>query len=313
SDGSSPRVTFNNAQIATNNYGKMMRIDARVKQAPYYTVPADNPFVGTPNVLPEIFALGFRNAWRWSFDRLNGNMWIADVGGEKFEEVSVSTPAQQKGLNYGWPCYESNESFITAGCKSMSKYTFPVFNYPHFGTHSGQCIIGGYVYRGNAYPALKGYYICSDYGTSDMWKIIPNGAGGFNSSKQSGIPAGIAGYGEGEDAELYAASLDGIVYKVQAAPSAIAGVANEEAANASAGKSFIYPTLVDNSILILELKELYDNVKVVDISGREVLRKSLTNQTGRISLNLPKLNAGMYVVQLTSNTAMMQQKIYVTK
>ncbi|HRH49688.1 MAG TPA: PQQ-dependent sugar dehydrogenase [Panacibacter sp.] len=313
SDGSSPSLTTTFAQDLSLYFGKMMRIDVRLKVAPYYTVPPTNPFVNTPNAKPEIFALGFRNAWRWSFDRENGNMWIADVGGERFEEINVSTPVQQGGMNYGWPCYESNVSYVPAGCKNINRYTFPVFNYPHFGTHSGQAIIGGYVYRGSANPALKGYYICSDYSTADLWKIIPNGAGGYNSFKQSGIPPSIAGYGEGEDFELYAASLDGVVYKVQAAAPATVAAANEAAIIAANGKTVIYPTLVDNSIVMLELKEAYDNVKIFDINGREVMRKSLTNQTGRINLNLPKLNAGMYVVQLTGDKAMMQQKIYISK
>ena len=165
----------------------------------------------------------------------------------------------------------------------------------------------------SAYPALQGYYICSDFATANSWKIRPNGSGGWAVSMQSGVPAGIVSYGEDENAELYAVSLLGSVYKVQATAAVASGIVSEEAGvKATVAKSNIYPTLVDNSILILDLKEAYDFVKIVDISGREVMRKTLSNQLGRVSLNLPKLNAGMYLVQLTGKTVL-QQKIFIAK
>ena len=228
SDGSNPGFTTNYAQNGQLFYGKMLRVNTDVIAAPYYSIPPDNPFVNDPNVLDEIWHSGIRNAWRWSFDRLTGDIWIPDVGDEKWEEVNFKTPAQSPASNFGFPCYEANESFITAGCLGINNYTPPVFSYPHDSSFGGQVIIGGFVYRGLAYPALQGYYICSDYGTLNAWKIIPNGSGGWNVSIQNGVPARVAGYGEGEDGELYAASLDGVVYRVQTTASIAASISPDK-------------------------------------------------------------------------------------
>gem|GEM_PF-1806570 len=217
SDGSYLSATTKNAQDGTTLLGKMLRLNVNnINTPPYYTIPSDNPFINDSTVRHEIWAFGLRNAWRWSFDKTNGKLYLPDVGGDNWEEVNIRKPAQSPGSNYGWPCYEGNAAFITQGCRSKSNYVFPVFTYPHDSATGGYAVIGGYVYRGAAYPDLKGYYICSDHYSNNAWKIRPNGSGGYDVFMQSGIPSLIAGYGEGEDGELYAASLEGIVYRVGA-------------------------------------------------------------------------------------------------
>jgi glucose/arabinose dehydrogenase len=215
-DGSFYSNTTDFAQDGKSLLGKILRLDVQVKDSPYYKIPEDNPFINNPKIRHEIWAFGLRDAWRWSFDRLNGNMWIPDVGGDKWEEINIRTPNQPFGVNFGWPCYEGNDIFDTTGCAAKGKYVFPLFTYPHTNDSSAEVITGGYVYRGNAYPSMQGYYICADYTWGNVWKIIPDGVGGINVYEQSGLPTGIVGFGEDENSELYAVSLsNGTIYKVQ--------------------------------------------------------------------------------------------------
>jgi glucose/arabinose dehydrogenase len=147
----------NLAQRGDSLWGKMIRINVNnFTTPPYYTVPSDNPFVSSSTVLHEIFSLGLRNPWRWSFDHLTGNTWIADVGQSAREEVNVLTAAQANGANYGWRCYEGLLPYNTAACLPTSSYTSPVFDYPHTIATGGFTITGGYVYRGSLHAAMYG-------------------------------------------------------------------------------------------------------------------------------------------------------------
>jgi glucose/arabinose dehydrogenase len=160
----------NLAQNGNSLWGKMIRINVdNFSTPPFYTIPANNPFIADPNVLDEIFSLGLRNPWRWSFDKVTGNIWIADVGQNAKEEVNNLTLAQANGANYGWRCYEGLSAYNTAGCLPQNNYTFPIFDYPHNNTNGGFSITGGIVYRGTQYPALYGYYMCADYVSGNVW------------------------------------------------------------------------------------------------------------------------------------------------
>jgi len=314
SDGSSSTRTSNNSQDGSDLSGKMLRLNvSNVTAPPYYTIPLDNPFVNDPNVRDEIWAMGLKQPWRWSFDRLTGNMWIGEVGGKKWEEINFSTPALSAGANYGWPCYEAN-GVLDSSCSGIS-YTPSIFSYPHDSSFGGECILGGYVYRGKKYPAMKGYYICADKETGNAWKVKQTPVG-WNVYLQAGAPLEIVGFGEGEDGELYAASFNNTVYQVQATASVAAAGTNEATAVTAARnlpiKSYVYPTMVENSTVTLELKEAYKLARVIDMSGHEITHKTLDGITGRVTLNLPKLDAGMYIVQLIG-IHNLQQKIYVSK
>ena len=316
SDGSYIGKVTDNAQNTQKYFGKILRLNVNKNTAPYYSIPPDNPYVNDPDVLSEIWAIGIRNMWRWSFDKLTRDMWLADDGNSNRDEVDYIKPTEPSGANLGWKCWEGDQNFDQSGCTDSNKYKFPIFSIEHDSITGGFAIIGGFVYRGKNYPALKGYYICSDYITENIWKINPNGLGGFNIYRQPGAPEGIVSYGEDESGELYAILLQtGQIFKV-GATAAIAKT-NEQAANTAAAngnglKSYVYPTVVDNSTLILELKEAYKSMSLVDMAGHEVVRKTLDNEMGRITLNLPALPAGMYVVQL-KGLKNMQQKIYISK
>ena len=304
------------SQNGQSFFGKMLRLNVNVSTPPYYSIPPDNPFINDSTVKDEVWQLGLRNAWRWSFDKTNGDMWLADVGQDSMEEIDYRTPAQSAGANFGWQCYEGTEVYRKAGCGNINQYVSPIFEYHHDVSDGGECVTGGYVYRGVSYPALQGYYICVDFFSANAWKIKSNGLGGWNVYAQSGLPKGISSFGEDENAELYAVSwTTGNFYQVQSTGAVALSATNSTAVNAANAfniKSRVYPTVVENSSLILELKEKYSFVRLINLSGNEVMRKMLNGEKGSITLNLPKLNAGMYMVQLVG-TNTFQQKIYIAK
>lgn len=140
-DGGSGGDPGNRAQNINELLGKMLRID--VNSGSPYGIPPTNPYAGATPGADEIWAIGLRNPWKFSFNRLNGDLWIADVGQDQIEEINkVSSTAA--GLNYGWRCYEGNAAYNTTGCAAMSTMTFPVAQYTHAST-GGCSITGGYV------------------------------------------------------------------------------------------------------------------------------------------------------------------------
>jgi glucose/arabinose dehydrogenase len=297
-DGGSGGDPFNNAQDLSSPFGKILRLDVRKLNAPYYKIPADNPFVNTTGALKEIFALGLRNTWRWSFDRLNGNTWLGDVGQDLWEEIDFATPAQSKGANYGWRCYEGNNAYDTDGCRGRRNYRFPIFSYPHDPGTGGFSVIGGYVYRGNNFPALQGYYICADYLSNNAWKIIPNGTGGWNIYLQKNVPASIVSFGEDEAGELYAASQTGTIYKV-GAQTAVATAKSQDILRANPNDNYVFPTIVSGRKISLVMKDNFKAVRITNMQGQQVLLQNLTVQTGTYQLLLPALSAGMYMIELS--------------
>ncbi len=201
----------NNAQNTSVLLGKMLRFNVNTSLAePYFTIPAGNPFNN------EIFDLGLRNPYRWSFDRQTNDMWIGDVGQDSYEEINFRAAGSTGGVNYGWRCYEGNSTFNSAGCLASSSYTFPVFAYPS--QNPSAAVTGGLVYRGTASPALQGYYVAADFYSGVFYLILPDGSGGWNTSTQTLFPNGIVDFGEAENGEAYVVSLtSGAVYRLDGA------------------------------------------------------------------------------------------------
>lgn len=199
-DGGGGGDELNNAQNTTKLLGKMLRLAVNTSPTtPYYTIPAGNPFGN------EVYDLGLRNPFRWSFDRETHDMWIGDVGQDSWEEINFRPAASPAGINYGWRCYEGNSSFITSGCGVISDYIFPVHTYAT--QNPSAAITGGVVYRGLTYPFLQGYYISADFFSGTFYKIRSDGTGGWITSLQTISPTGIVDFGETEDGEIYAVSL----------------------------------------------------------------------------------------------------------
>ena len=157
-DGGDPqRYSLN----VTSLLGKMLRIDPAPSAGAPYTVPADNPFVGVAGARPEIWSVGLRNPWRFSFDSATGDLWIADVGQNVLEEVNVAWAADGggRGLNFGWSAFEGTQRFNDD--QSPDGATPPIHEYEH--GDLGCSISGGAVYRGTEIPALVGWYVWGDY------------------------------------------------------------------------------------------------------------------------------------------------------
>ncbi len=193
--------------------GKILRIDVRCS-ARTYCIPPSNPYATSKVYRHEIWMYGLRNPWRWSFDT-NGAMWIGDVGQDRYEEVDAVPLAKARGANLGWSCREGNHVFNGSRCSATATYWRASYELCHPdnvvgcpSSRSGEAVIGGFVYRGSAYPAARGAYVFADYVTNKAWVV-----NGGKVGSPVGI-AGIAGFGQTQSRELYAVSLGGALYRV---------------------------------------------------------------------------------------------------
>ncbi len=221
-DGGSANDPFCNGQRDDTLLGKLLRIDVNqnVSTAPFYGIPPSNPFVAAGAPADRVWAKGLRNPWRFSFDRLNGDLYIADVGQNAREEIDFQPGASVGGENYGWKlmegtlCGSGGSSGCPAGvppCNSPS-FKFPLYEYGHVGT--GGCtgtVIGGYVYRGAAYPQLAGVYLYGDY---CFGRLFGNGQ-----MLSPNVPQ-LTTFGEDASGEVYLGTGEGRLYRI--VPPAIA-------------------------------------------------------------------------------------------
>lgn len=196
--------------------GSILRMDVSTPGAA--VAPADNPFASGEGGAPEVFLYGLRNPWRFSFDPETGLMWIADVGQDALEEVNRIDPARQGGANLGWNVMEGSLCYAVAGC-STDGLTLPIAEYGH---DLGCSVTGGYVYRGGAIPALRGWYLFSDVCGGRIFALAsdadPPGDGALAPTVLLDSGRAISSFGEAVDGELYIADLAGGLYRVIAAP-----------------------------------------------------------------------------------------------
>jgi glucose/arabinose dehydrogenase len=213
-DGGSGGDPGNRAQSTTTLLGKMLRIDVnRSQNGRNYAIPPTNPYVNRGG-WDEIWARGLRNPWRWSFDRATRDLWIADVGQDRWEEINVARQAQGagRGANYGWRVMEGKHCYNPSNC-NQSLYTLPVMEYAH---SAGRCsITGGYVYRGTRFPVLQGAYLFADFCSGEIWATPANSPGAFDHLATR--PSNITSFGEDEAGYLYITQTDGRVYHIAAA------------------------------------------------------------------------------------------------
>ncbi len=294
-DGGSGGDPQNRAQNRHSLLGKMLRLD--VNNGSPYGIPADNPFINDTSANNEIWALGLRNPWRFSFDRQTGDLWIADVGQGDWEEINY-TPANSKGgENYGWRCYEGHANFNTTGCGAKNTYTFPVYDYLSDGTATGCSTTGGYVYRGAKYPNLQGQYIYADYCSGRFWSLRPNGQGGWtNTDLLNSSDFNIVAFGEDQKGELYVAGINtGIIYRI------VGGATSAEEEKLQIDKMTLAPNPAGDFVR-LSLDVLQENIyqfRLLDATGRTLREWQEQVATGFTKdISLKELPKGTYFLQL---------------
>jgi glucose/arabinose dehydrogenase len=209
-DGGSGGDPFGNGQNPDTPLGKILRIDVE-SQPGAYTSPPTNPYVGRSGYRSEIWALGLRNPWRFSFDRGTGDLYIADVGQDTFEEIDVQPAASAGGENYGWNIMEGLHCYNSSSCDKTG-LTLPVSEYNH---GAGDCsVTGGFVYRGREYAGLQGVYIYGDYCSGRIWGLRRTGTVWENTLLLD-TDLTISTFGEDEAGNLYVADHgNGDIYKI---------------------------------------------------------------------------------------------------
>lgn len=209
-DGGGGGDPDNNGQDKGTLLGKLLRIDVESGAAPY-GIPADNPFLSDNTARGEIWALGLRNPWRFSFDRDTGDLYLADVGQSNVEEIDFRPAGSGGGENYGWNVMEGNACFSNPSC-SPGGFVLPVAVYDH---GLGCSVTGGYVYRGPSFPALRGFYLYGDFCSGRVWALRRAGAS-WENVLLSDTTFSISTFGEDEAGELYLADYgSGTLYRVE--------------------------------------------------------------------------------------------------
>jgi len=208
-DGGGTGDTYGNGQDPHSLLGAILRID--VDGEPPYSIPPDNPFADGADGAPEVWLWGLRNPWRFSFD--GEDLWIGDVGQDRFEEVDLVGPTDG-GANLGWPRVEGTHCYQNP-CEDPTAFTLPLYEYRH---DQGRCsITGGYVYRGSGFPELDGSYLFADYCTGEIWALRHEGADVTDVRMYDLGATALRSFGLDRDGELYVAAGDSVYRVVPAA------------------------------------------------------------------------------------------------
>ncbi|AOW08905.1 PQQ-dependent sugar dehydrogenase [Flavobacterium gilvum] len=284
-DGGSGGDPENRAQNINELLGKMLRID--VNSGTPYGIPSSNPYVGVAGA-DEIWAIGLRNPWKFSFDKTLGNLWIADVGQNNVEEINVA-PASQAGINYGWRCYEGNDAYNTVSCASQTTMKFPINTINH---SSGACsVTGGHVYNGTAFPNFKGLYFFTDYCNPKIGMIT---SGGTVTYSQAFTGNNFSTFGEDKNGELYIASLNsGTIYKIIDTSLPVDTFDQTQFA--------IYPNPAHSEIIIQKSNKNYPvEVTLFDMEGKMLLKQKTENKKTN-SIQMEHLSKGLYIVTVKND------------
>ncbi len=283
-DGGSGGDPGNRAQNLTLPLGKMLRIDIDTTDGGNnYTIPADNPFVGDPNALDEIWAYGLRNPWRFSFDSETDEFWIADVGQNQIEEIN-RVAGDAAGLNYGWRCYEGSQPFNTSGCPDPSELTFPVAEYNH---SVGNSITGGYVYHGNVYSDIQDLYFFADIGG-----IIGTVDTDNNLVNHGDFTGFWVSFGEDITGEIYIADISGSIYK-------IIGGEIFDTEDFDVLEISLIPNPASNSVRVSVDNNQISTITILDIKGSVVIYEEAIN-TSEKTIAVNSLQSGIYLVRINS-------------
>lgn len=287
-DGGSGGDPGNRAQNINENLGKMLRIDVNATVAPFYTSPSTNPYVGVAGN-DEIWAVGLRNPWKFSFNRVTGDLWIADVGQSAIEEIDKVTNPLPTAINFGWRCYEGNNTYNTTGCLAASNYTFPFVQYARTG---GACsVTGGYVYTGSTYPNFQNKYFFTDY-CDDKIRMVNTSTGAMTTTTAFSNNNFVS-FGEDSTGELYLAGItSGTIFKLTDSSMGITSVEKNGFT--------IYPNPAKE---IITIKSAKDNpatqLDLYDLTGKLLVSKKLDKQI-ETTVALNTLSKGMYLITVST-------------
>jgi glucose/arabinose dehydrogenase len=211
-DGGSGGDPENRAQDLGQLFGKIMRIDPTPTADAPYTIPPDNPFVGRDDARPEVWMYGLRNPWRFSFDRATRDVWIGDVGQGEWEEINFADITTAPGSNWGWSLREGAHEFKGAAPPGARE---PIFELSH---DNGNCsVTGGYVYRGERIPALRGAYVFADFCAAELLALAQRD-GALVDQRSLGVRGNsITSFAEDTAGELYVLMRTGFVYRIDPA------------------------------------------------------------------------------------------------
>lgn len=312
-DGGSQGDPHGNGQKTDNLFGSILRIDVNNSTAEEpYAIPADNPFVelDSADFRHEIYAYGLRNPYRFSFDAETGELWVADVGESRLEEVNVV----KSGGNYGWNTMEGSQCFNPQNGCDTEGLELPVFEY---GRASGTSITGGFVYRGEAVPELYGRYVYADFGSGRIWSFAWDG----QMATDNQLIARMNGYqlitfGEDEHGELYIGSFDGNIYRFQSSEPVHTEFASELPSNIRLEQN--YPNPFNPTTLIsFHLPEAaFVELRIFDLLGQEVatlFRGYRGEGEHSFRFDASNLSGGIYIYTLITGTTQITRKMTLLK
>lgn len=285
-----------NAQNTTDFYGKLLRID--VNSGTPFGIPPSNPFVGVPGN-DAIFAYGLRNAWKFSFDRLTGDLWLSDVGQGEIEEVNKLEAPITTAWNMGWPCFEGDQPYTDVpGCDNTPTLVYPFAQYHHVEGNQfmGCAITGGYVYRGTQYPAFNGIYFFGDYCRDQIGTVQPDGTLAFTTGLQ--MESWASSLGEDLAGELYIAA-NGTIYKIKDTDMNV----DDYAAN----QGVLTPNPAHSALYYHGGGSFPFEVTTFDLSGRQIRSFQLNSESQNILQGL-NLESGIYVFELKDVNGFSQTK-----
>lgn len=291
-DGGSAGDPGNRAQNKNVLLGKLLRLDVNVP-APY--IPAGNPFVGIDGA-DEIWAYGLRNPWKFSFSRINNDLWIADVGQGIWEEINKMSHTTA-GVNYGWKCYEGNEEFNFSECSLVEMYTMPIAQYAN--NNTSRCsITGGYVYAGTTYPNMISKYFFADYCTGEIGILNPIN----NTIAWRPGQAGTTTFGEDINGELYVAAGN-TIYSLK--DTGTTGTNDFDADHFS-----VYPNPAKDEVFI-DLKNIAATgmASIFDITGKQLVQQPIETQSTRIDTSM--LQNGIYLLTVEVSGSKFNSKLVI--
>ncbi|MFD1614277.1 PQQ-dependent sugar dehydrogenase [Gelatiniphilus marinus] len=298
-DGGAGGDPGDRSQNTSSLLGKLLRIDVSGSS---YNIPSSNPFSSSANgqndPRPEIYAIGLRNPWKFSFDKLNGDLWIADVGQNDFEEINKVTGSGTPGDNYGWRCYEGNNHVFndTGNCPASFNETIaPVAEYAHVGNGCSGSITGGYVYRGTMFTNFIGKYFFADFCTQQIGILTDAGSGWSMAMQTPNIARRWTTFGEDNNGELYIVGGSNI-FKI-----------TDPNLSVDESKLFnfkLHPNPSNNNVSIdLSSKfKTVESISIYNIHGQKIESISKSNKQ-ILNISVKNYHSGLYFVEVCTNNA----------